>query len=302
MNDKTKEFRSGFITILGRPNAGKSTLLNALVGQKIAIVSNKPQTTRDRIAGILTTDTYQMILVDTPGVIEPTDRFNETLMYRVGQALEHIDVIYHLVDATQLSSTEEAAVAQLVKSVRCRARFLLLNKVDQLSGQQDELVGQPDAQAYDKVLRISALKGLGLPDLLERTAARLPTGPAYYGADQMTDRDERFLSTEIVREKVFHHLGAEIPYSVYTDIEAFEERENKDYIRITIYVERDSQKGIVIGAGGSMLKKIGQEARHDIEEITGRPAYLELWVKVRKNWRKSESDLSNFGFKKSSQK
>lgn len=149
---------------------------------------------------------------------------------------------------------------------------------------------------------MSALQRSGLETLIEKTVARLSPGPLYYEPEQLSDRDERFLAAEIVREKVFHHTGAEVPYSVYTEVETFEERANKDFIRVTIYVERDSQKGILIGGGGQMLKKVGQEARKEIEQLTGRPAFLELWVKVRKNWRKSEFDLNNFGFKQGKKK
>ena len=154
-----------------------------------------------------------------------------------------------------------------------------------------------DPRDYDEVVEVSALTGAGLPDLVTRTVARLNPGPMYYDADQLTDRDERFVAAEIVREQVFLHLGAELPYAVFTEVETFEERPDKDFIRVVIHVERESQKGMVIGEGGRVLKSVGQEARLEIEDITGRPAYLELWVKVRKNWRKREFDLNNFGFK-----
>lgn len=288
------EHRSGFVAILGKPNAGKSTLLNALVGEKIAIVSDKPQTTRDRITGIVSGDGYQVVFVDTPGVIVPRDRFNEALMFRVTEALESVDVLYHIVDATDREPPNER-LAGLLASVRSPARFLVVNKCDRVQG--DTVPPDIDPQAYTETHRVSALTGAGVPQLLAATVARLRPGPQFYDPEQLSDRDERFLVAEIVREKVFHHLGAEVPYAVFTETETFEERPGKDFISVKIYVERESQKGIVIGDRGAMLKRIGQEARVEIEQLTGRPAYLELWVKVRHNWRRTEFDLDNFGFR-----
>jgi GTP-binding protein Era len=294
------EFRSGYVAILGKPNAGKSTLMNALVGGKIAIVSDKPQTTRDRIAGILTRDEFQIVFIDTPGVIDPRDRFNEALMARAAEALEGVDVLYHIVDAADSDPVNDR-LSGLLRRVRSRARFLLVNKIDRLGREGEPVVLRSgvDPQAYDEVFFISALRQKGLDELVSRTAARLQPGPMYYDPGQMSDRDERFLAAEIVREKVFRHTGAEVPYAVFTETDAFEERAGRDFISITIYVERDSQKGIIIGHKGAMLKTIGTEARGAIERLTGRPAFLELRVKVRKDWRKKEFDLANFGFKQS---
>ncbi len=302
------EHRSGFAAILGKPNAGKSTLLNALVGEKIAIVSDKPQTTRDRITGIVSTDDYQVVFVDTPGVIVPTDRFNEALMFRVREALESLDVLIHLVDATDREPANER-LEELLAGVRVPSRFLVMNKTDQLRQidgvdvvMETALRLGLDPERYTQMFAISALTGDGVPALMEATVARLNPGPRYYDPEQLSDRDERFLVAEIVREKVFTNLGDEVPYAIFTETEEFTERPTKDFIRVTIYVERESQKGIVIGDGGAMLKRIGQEARVDIEQLTGRGAYLELWVKVRKNWRKTDFDLNNFGFKAKSKK
>ncbi len=290
-----ESFRSGFVAILGKPNAGKSTLMNALVGGKVAIVSDKPQTTRDRIAGILSHADYQIVFLDTPGVIVPHDRFNEALMGRAADALDSVDVLYHLVDAADREPPNER-LAELLGRARGCARFLVVNKTD--AAGENALPPGVDPAAYDRTVRISALRETGLDELLAATLDRMKPGPLYYDPEQISDRDERFLAAEIVRERVFHNLGKEIPYAVFTETDAFEERPNgKDLIRVVIHVERESQKGIVIGERGAMLKRIGQEARAAIEELTGRPAYLELWVKVRKNWRRKEFDLDHFGFK-----
>jgi GTP-binding protein Era len=295
MNDNPP-FRSGFVTILGRPNAGKSTLLNALVGEKVAIVSEKPQTTRDRVTGILTTDQFQIVFVDTPGMIDPKDRFNEVLVSRAVDALEAADIIYHLVDPLD-RRRDNAEMTRLLARVKGPARFLVVNKMDRVAKRAQPLPADLDPKAYDEFCPISALRRTGLDELINKSIERLPEGPVYFDPSHLTDRDERFLAAEIVREKVFRLTGEEVPYSVYTQVETFEERPGKDFIRIVVYVERDTQKAIIIGKGGQTLKKIGQEARRDIEKLTGRPAYLELWVKVRKDWRKKDFDLANFGFK-----
>ncbi|MCX7625654.1 MAG: GTPase Era [Candidatus Sumerlaeaceae bacterium] len=290
-------FKSGFVAILGKPNAGKSTLLNALVGERLSIVSEKPQTTRDRIAGILTTEQHQIVFLDTPGIIVPRDKFNEALVDRVDEAIEDADVLYHLVDAMDTDPPNER-LREALQQANVRARFLVLNKIDKLAPKDAESIPPGvDVRSYDRVFRISALLKQGLDELLSATVDCLSEGPLYYDPDQLTDRDERFFAAEAVREKIFLYTGEEIPYAVFTKVESFEERPDKDFIRVVIYVERESQKPIIIGKGGQLLKRIGTEARCDIEKLTGRPTYLELWVKVRKNWRKNESDLRNFGFK-----
>lgn len=295
------DFRSGFIAILGKPNAGKSTLMNAIVGEKVAITSDKPQTTRDRIAGIFTTTRFQMVFLDTPGVLVPEDRFNEALVHRAADALQGVDVIYHLIDAGDREPPNER-ITQILKRVpKSTLRFLVINKIDKkFPGKPD---GKPyvppgiDPSEYDQMFMISALKKHALDVLIESTYRQLKPGPLFYDAEQVSDKDMRFLVAEIVREKVFRRTGAEIPYSVYTETEEFAERPGKDFIRVMIYTERDSQKGILIGEGGRVLKDIGSDARRAIETLTGKPCFLELWVKVRKDWRKKEFDLNHFGFK-----
>jgi GTP-binding protein Era len=295
------EFRSGFVAILGKPNAGKSTLMNAIVGEKVAIVSDKPQTTRDRIAGIFTTDRFQMVFLDTPGVLIPQDRFNEALVLRAADALQGVDVVYHLIDSADREPPNERVVQLLRRLPKSTVRFLVINKIDKhfprgIAGAAYVPPGINSAE-YDQMFMVSALKKQALDILIEATYKHLKPGPLYYDAEQISDRDMRFLASEIVREKVFRRTGAEIPYSVYTETEEFTERADKDYIRVIIYTERDSQKGILIGEGGRVLKDIGQDARRAIERLTGRPCFLELWVKVRKDWRKKDFDLNNFGFK-----
>ena len=298
MTATDKPFRSGYTAILGKPNAGKSTLMNAIVGMKIAIVSDKPQTTRDRIGGILTGENYQIVFVDTPGVIVPRDRLNESLMARAEEAIEHVDVLLHLVDATDREPPNER-LAMLLARAQPRARLLVVNKTDLLAREhRDRLPPGLDPSAYAATVRVSALGRKGLDDLVAQIVSHLPHGPLYYDPDQLSDRDERFFAAEAVREKVFLHLQQEVPYAIYTEVDTFEERPQKDFIRIIIHVEHESQKGIVIGEGGRTLKRIGREAREEIEALTGRPAYLELRVKVRKNWRRREPDLVRFGFKK----
>jgi GTP-binding protein Era len=296
-----REFRSGYVAIVGKPNAGKSTLLNALVGEKIAITSDKPQTTRDKITGIFTTDRFQIVFLDTPGVLVPQDRFNEVLMSRAAEALEEVDVVYHMVDALDKEPANER-LNELIRRISAKTpKFLVVNKIDRLRGPGRS--GRPplppglEPSNYEHIFLLSALRKKGLDVLIEETLKRMPVGPMYYDPEQLSDRDLRFLAAEAVREKVFRRTGAEIPYSVFTEVEEYTERADKDYIRVVIVVERDSQKGILIGKGGQVLKDIGQDARREIEKTTGRPCYLELFVKVRKDWRKKEFDLNNFGFK-----
>ena len=287
-------FKSGFVAILGKPNAGKSTLMNALVGLKVSIVSAKPQTTRDRVSGILSTDDYQIVFVDMPGVIVPDDKLNETLIARVEESLEDVDILYHLVDATDKHPTNPK-MEELLKRTRARRKFMVINKIDL---NRDAWAQGNVPEGYHELLRVSALNKTGLDTLITKTVENLLPGPVFYDPEQLTDRDERFIAGEVVREKVFENLSDELPYAIHTETEMFEERPGKDFIRVVIYVERDSQKGIVIGHKGEMLKKIGADARKEIEEVTERPCFLELWVKVRPNWRKSEFDLQNFGYRK----
>lgn len=301
------EFRAGFVAIAGKPNVGKSTLMNALVGARISAVSRRPQTTRDQIKGILTRPDCQIVFVDMPGLIQPRDRFNECLLAQALEAVKHTDVLYHMIGVDDPQRPGEEA-ARVLGNVAC-PKFLVINKIDLLGSSRDRAArqgraapnhGLPDeviASDYDEVLRVSALTGRGLIELLGRTISRLPVHPPYYEGDELTDRDARFLAAEIVREKLFEMMGQEVPYSIATQTDEFKERlGQKHFVRVLIFVERDSQKKLVVGAGGRILKKVGALARADIEALLGHPIFLELWVKVRKNWRKNEAELRRLGY------
>lgn len=296
-NHEEPEFRSGFVAIVGKPNAGKSTLLNRLVGGKIAIVSPKPQTTRDAILGIVSDEHFQIVLVDTPGLIEPKNLLNRCLIDSTSLAVKKVDLIYHITDITDQRG-ETPVIRKILHALRA-PKILVANKIDRLSKPFDNSKYRPGEKDIDyvDVIGVSALRGDHISYLIEKTVSLLPEGPVYFDPEQMSDRNLRFLSAEIVREKTFELLGQELPYSLAVQVEEFKERtEEKDYIRAVIYVERESQKGMVIGVGGRMLKKIGSLARPDIEDLVGKPVYLELWVKVRKNWTKKETELRFFGY------
>lgn len=287
MNDKNEEFRTGVFAIVGEPNAGKSTLLNRIIGQKIVITSPKPQTTRDKIAGILSDDTCQMVFVDTPGFVRPQDLLHEALMLRVQESLEGVDAVIHLRDATHRKEAASDEMAELLR--RSGATVVeVWNKIDLLNpAQLNEL----------SAFKVSALTGEGIDTLLDALRELAPEGPPLYSPDDISDRDLRFLVAEIVREKIFEAMRQEIPYSVATQTEEYIERDDgKDYILVHIYVEQESQKGMVIGKGGQTLKTVGELARPDIEELTDHPVFLELRVKVRKNWTKHPEDLKHFGY------
>jgi GTPase len=309
------DFRSGFVTILGEPNVGKSTLMNALLDFKVAIVSHKVQTTRDRITGIYTDEACQIVFVDTPGVMDPQNRFNECLRDSALEALEGADIVYHLVDAGEIRPLPQEAEREMAKLPN--PVLLVVNKVDAIA-EPETLFALNDGEAtadekreafrsrfgsaldpdnYDDVFFVSALRRKGLDKLRESTRVLLPPGPMLYDPDQPTDRDMRFLASEIVREKVLESLEQELPYAIATQTEEFVEREKaKHRVRVLIFVEHESQKSIVIGKGGDMLRRIGSMARPEIEEMADHPVYLELWVKVRKNWRKREEALREFGY------
>ena len=274
--------RSGFVTILGRPNAGKSTLLNALVGEKIAIVTYKPQTTRNRIQGIVNVPAVkgrpkaQVVLIDTPGVHKAASRLDRQMMQELREALEGCDLILHIVDASRRFGPEEQYAIDLEKKSDTPA-ILLLNKIDAVQP-KDRLLPMIDEWRarydYREIIPISALKKKGLDDLLDAIVKNLKDGPAYFPADQLTDQPLRFMVAEIIREQVLLHTGEEVPYAATVVIEKYEEGDRLDRIAAVIYVERDGQKAIVIGRGGSMLKKIGTTARVDIERMVGKKVFL----------------------------
>jgi len=287
-------FVSGFVSILGRPNAGKSTLLNALVGAKLAIVTPKPQTTRNLIQGVLHLPGAQVIFVDTPGIHKPDTLFNQRMLETVKSALDERDLLLFVADATRRIGPEDQEAVELVKQAHTPA-LLLLNKIDLLRDKSAllELIdGYRNLHSFEEYLPVSALTGEGLDLLKEELVRRLPEGPAYFPPDYITDQPERFLAAELIREKILFATREEVPHSVAVVVERWEETERLTRISATIYVERESQKGILIGAKGSMLKKVGTEARQEMELLFGRKIFLELYVKVRPKWREDPRFLN----------
>ena len=295
--DKTPH-KSGFIAVIGRPNVGKSTLINQLIGQKIAIMSDKPQTTRTRILCILTQPDAQVILLDTPGVHKPLSKLGEYMDRSITNTLKEVDAIFFVVDVTEKPGPGERFIMERLEKTK-KPVILVLNKIDLVT--KEALL--PIIAAYSKdrefaaVVPISALAEDNLDALLAEAKKHLPEGPAYYPEDMVTDQPERLIAAELVREKVLSLTRDEVPHSIAVDVDEMTTRPNNDvYIRATIYVERDSQKGIVIGHKGAMLKEIGRLARPDIEMMIGNKVYLDLWVKVRKDWRNRDAILKSLGF------
>jgi GTP-binding protein Era len=292
-------FRSGFIAILGRPNVGKSTLTNALLGQKVAAVSPKPQTTRRRQLGILTTDSYQMVFVDTPGIHAARHKLGEFLNQEAREALDGVDAILWLVDASTHPTEDDARIASLLP--RRTPLVLGCNKVDlvlaeALDARREEYAALVKKDA--KVATFSAARGNGLVDLLSLLVSFLPVREPEFDPEQITDLYEKEIAADLIREAALNHLRDEVPHGVAVRIDEFKERENgMAYIAATIFVERDSQKGIVIGEGGKMLKSIGSAARTEIESMSGRRVFLEVRVKVLKDWRNDDEWLKRFGYK-----
>ncbi len=279
-------FKSGFVALLGRPNSGKSTLVNQLVGRKVAIVSRHPQTTRNRIQGIVNRPDAQIVLIDTPGLHKPDSPLGRQMMEEVKMALDGIDVLAVLLDSSVSLGPDDRAALEHARRFR-GPRFLLPNKIDLIPKATllpliDSLSRECD---FVGIIPISALTGNGLPLLLDRLIAQLPEAPPYFPADLFTDQPERFLAAEFLREKVLATTRQEVPHAVAVLVDSFEEGPRLVRIRATVYVERDGQKAIVIGRGGAMLKKIGTAARKELEELLGVKVFLEVYVKVQRNWR-----------------
>lgn len=294
-NNMDKGFRSGFIAIIGRPNVGKSTLMNCLLGEKISIISDKPQTTRNRIWGILTLPDAQMVFLDTPGIHKPLHKMNEVMVKTALGTYGEVDVIMLLVEATERPGAGDKFIIETLSKIRTPV-FLVINKVDLIAKERllplmQELSG---LYPFAEIIPVSALKQ-DLGGLREAILKRLPKGPKYFPDDQLTDQPERFVVTEIIREKIFELTKEEIPYSTAVVIEQMKEEPNLTSIHAMIYVERDSQKGIVIGKNGALLKEIGTRARLDVEKLLGVKVFLQLWVKVKKGWRDDDHMLRNVG-------
>lgn len=294
---QTKEpFHSGFVTIVGRPNVGKSTLMNALVGEKVAIVSNRPQTTRNRIMGVVTHEQWQIVFLDTPGIHRPRTRLGEYMMQSVRDAMDGMDGMLVLLDATQVGEHDKQIVAEMAgKKV---PKILAINKIDLLP--KEKLLGLIALFAesgYDAIIPISAKTGDGLEELTAALVSKLPEGPKYFPDDMMTDQPERQICAEMIREKALLHLRDEVPHGIGVEMMAMN-KESDSFMEIhaTIYCEREAHKGIIIGKHGSMLQLIGSEARADIEQLLGMHVNLKLWVKVRPDWRNRMDDLKTLGY------
>ena len=296
--------KSGFISILGKPNVGKSSLMNALIGEKVSIVSPKAQTTRDRINGILTTDEYQMIFVDTPGVHKPKNRLGEYMEKCVRTSTDGVDAIVIVLDVTRkVTESDEAFIEKYLAGAA--PVFVALNKVDESSYERvypiiDKLSyltrAEEGRNAVRDIIPTSAKKRKNIDVLKKCLADVLPEGPMYYPADEITDKSERYMIAEIIREKALILLNDEIPHGIAVSIESFEETPKLLKIYATVYCERESHKRIIIGKNGEMLKKIGSYAREDMEAFFGTRVYLDLWIKVKENWRENEMTMNNLGF------
>jgi GTP-binding protein Era len=298
-SDNKKTFKAGYVAIVGKPNVGKSTLINDFMGCKLSIVTPKPQTTRKKIMGVLTKEDYQIIFYDTPGIMEPRYELQKYMVKSAYDAIEDADVVLLMAEPFEPPADTDKEILERLLRLNTPV-ILAINKIDLV--EKDSLI--PIIAAYDaqfkfaEIVPISALKETNLDLMLTLIVKYLPEGEPFYPEDYLTDYNERFIASEIIREKVFEFYGEEIPYSTTVDIEEFKERESgKDYIKAIIYVERDSQKGIIIGKDGKALKRVGLIAREEIEKQIGRKVYLELWVKVMEKWRKDRSKLYKLGYK-----
>ena len=283
--------KAGIVTVAGFPNAGKSSLLNRLIGETLAITSPKAQTTRQRIAGIRSSDNVQMIILDTPGLLEPKDSLQTSMRQAAVVALRDADVILHVADATQKAPPALATAANLTITPRAPV-LLVFNKIDLLNHDQRQLL----ANEHPDALLCSALSGEGLPELVKQITVLLPTSPYLYPEDELSTQPLRFFCAECVRQAALEQLGEEVPHALACEIEEFREGSSPLYIRAVLYVERESQKRIVIGANGQQIKKLGKAARTSIEGFLGQQVYLDLWVKVYPNWRRSRAAVTRFGY------
>ena len=295
--DQTK-FHAGYVTIVGRPNVGKSTLLNTFLGMKLAIISPKPQTTRHRLLGVLTGDNYQIVFLDTPGLLRPRYELQQAMLQAAEAAVADADILLFMIEATETPNPRDLEALEKLIATN-KPIVLVINKIDLIA--KSKLLPLIDTyrnqHEFADIVPISALLADGVSILLETLVKLLPASPPFYPADFLTEHTERFLVAEIVREKVFQLYGEEIPYSTSVQIEEYQEHpEGKDFIRAVIHVEKESQRRILIGKKGTALKRVGELARADIENLVDHPVYLELWVKVREKWRKKTRDVREFGY------
>ena len=294
-----KGYKSGFVSIIGRPNVGKSTFLNRIIGQKIAIMSDKPQTTRNKIQGVYTENDAQVIFIETPGIHKPKHELGDFMVKMAQTTLKEVDIVLFMVNAVEGFGRGEEFIIEKLKETK-QPVFLVINKIDQLHPEQLlELIDQyRKLHEFAEIVPISALDGNNVDALIGTIKKYLPEGPQYYPENQVTDHPERFIIAELIREKVLHLTREEVPHSVAVVIDAIQKREGGAvYINATIVVERASQKGIIIGKQGKMLKEVGKRARFDIEALLGSKVFLEVWVKVQKDWRNKMSQLRDLGFR-----
>ena len=294
-----KGYKSGFVSIIGRPNVGKSTFLNRIIGQKIAIMSDKPQTTRNKIQGVYTENDAQVVFIDTPGIHKPKHKLGDFMVKMAQTTIKEVDIVLFMVNAEEGFGRGEEFIIEKLQETK-RPVFLVINKIDQVH--PEELLGLIDKYRtlynFAEIVPISALQGNNVDALIGAIKKYLPEGPQYYPENQVTDHPERFIIAELIREKVLHLTREEVPHSVAVVIDAIQKREGGAiYVNATIIIERPSQKGIVIGKQGKMLKEIGKRARIDVESLLGSRVFLELWVKVQKDWRNKMSQLRDLGFR-----
>jgi len=294
-----KKFKSGFIAIIGSPNVGKSTFINTIIGQKISIISDKPQTTRNKIIAILHRDSSQMIFLDTPGVHNSSKKINKKMLETSFSAIDDVDIVCMMIDVAKSDPVSESLLIENFKK-RTKPVIIALNKIDLI--QKAKLLPIIDhwnkIYPFNAILPVSCLKSYNLDSLISEMEKLLPAGPPYFSEDNITDMPEKFIAAEIIREKIFLFTSQEIPYSTAVTIESFKENKIKNIVKINaiIHVERDSQKGIIIGKNGLKLKKIGKESRRDIEKMTGIKVFLSLFVRVQKNWTQDYDSLQKFGY------
>ena len=296
MNQKAKNYHSGFVTIIGRPNVGKSSLMNRMIGEKIAIVSSKPQTTRSRIMGVLSRPEHQIVFLDTPGIHDPRTKLGEYMMHSVRDAMDGMDAVLVLFDVTHITEND-LRVAEGMKEKKVPV-ILALNKIDLATPEQILAATAKAAEiGFEEIIPVSARTGDGVEELIKSLENHLPEGPQYFPEDMMTDQPERILCAEIIREKALRHLRDEVPHGIGVEIMKIEALSDKlTEINATVYCERAAHKGIIIGKNGTMLQTIGTEARLDIEKLMDTHINLKLWVKIRPDWRNNASDLKNLGY------
>ncbi len=298
MNNNYKNFKSGVITIIGKPNVGKSTLLNQLIKTKLSIVTPKPQTTRLPVKGILSTENYQIVIIDTPGYLKNPDYLMQAKMVEeIENSLDGCDVILFMIESFRVDE-EDFALLEFIKHIKIPV-LLVMNKTD--AGKEIDLSSILHMRNFEKIFKISALNGEGINELIEGILEFVPVSPPLYELDVLSDQQERFFVAEIIREKIFLNYSKEIPYSTIVLIDEFKENHpdynNKTYIKAIIFVEKESQKGIIIGKNGIALKKVAVSSRKEIEDFLGKSVYLDIWVKVKKNWRKNKNFLISSGFR-----